>query len=121
MHKLSSRGFVIEKKNLSEKELKNLKDELTVSPKENHMMRNFQGESTKIIVYRENENKIYIPRFFGCEKYGVPHKNEILEGSNIDVPFIHELRDYQKDIVNVYLNHVQPDQCIAGRRLCLWQ
>ena len=93
MHKLSSRGFVIEKKNLSEKELKNLKDELTVSPKENHMMRNFQGESTKIIVYRENENKIYIPRFFGCEKYGVPHKNEILEGSNIDVPFIHELRD----------------------------
>lgn len=110
MHKLSSRGFVIEKKNLSENELKTLKDELTVSPKENHMMRNFQGESTKIIVYRENENKIYIPRFFGCEKYGVPHKNEILEGSNIHVPFIHELRDYQKDIVNVYLDHVQPDQ-----------
>lgn len=114
LYKLGSRGYVIDKKSLSDKELNELKDELTVSPKENHIMKNFQGSSIKIMVYRENENKIYIPRFFGYEKYGIPNKSDIMKGDTINVPFIHELRDYQKDIVNVYLRHVNTNQYGGG-------
>jgi superfamily II DNA or RNA helicase len=32
---------------------------------------------------------------------------ELASGDAIDVPFQNELRDYQKDIVNIYLNHVK--------------
>jgi superfamily II DNA or RNA helicase len=54
-------------------------------------------------VYRENEKKIYIPRFYGIERYGTPERSEIAPGMDIDVAFPKELRDYQNNIVDVYM------------------
>ena len=57
-------------------------------------------------VYRENDKKIYIPRFYGIERYGEPATNELAPGTDIDVPFTKELRDYQDKIVDIYMNSV---------------
>jgi superfamily II DNA or RNA helicase len=57
-------------------------------------------------VYRENENKIYIPRFYGIDRYGTPKRSEIAPGMDIDVVFPKELRDYQNNIVDIYMNAV---------------
>ena len=57
-------------------------------------------------VYRENTKKIYIPRFYGISRYGLPPKSEISPGENIDVPFAKPLRDYQDHIIDVYMRHV---------------
>jgi superfamily II DNA or RNA helicase len=66
-------------------------------------------------VYRDNAKKIYIPRFYGIERYGVPPKSEIGEGDPIDVTFAKPLRDYQDRIIDVYMKHVEkPDSSSAG-------
>lgn len=57
-------------------------------------------------VYRENDKKIYIPRFYGIERYGVPARDLLSRGDPIAVPFVKELRDYQETIVQVYVDHV---------------
>lgn len=104
---LNSRGFVIFKNDFPQNDLQKLKNDLSVSPKDSHYVKGSKVEKNIITVFRENDKKIYIPRFYGIEKFGIPPKIDIPSGSNIDVPFVNELRDYQIDIVNVYLNHVK--------------
>ena len=57
-------------------------------------------------VYKENAKKIYIPRFYGIERYGLPEKSEIEYGEQIDLTFEKPLRDYQDKIIDVYMKHV---------------
>lgn len=104
---LSSRGYVLLKNELTLETIEEIKNELTISPKENRAVKIAKAVEVKIVVFRENEHKLYVPRFYGIQKYGVPTKVELSSGDAIDVPFQNELRDYQKDIVNIYLNHVK--------------
>lgn len=104
---LSSRGYVLLKSELTQVNIDAIKKELTISPKENKAIKIAKPVEVKIVVFRENEQKLYIPRFYGIQKFGDPIKMELSGGDSIDVPFINELRDYQKDIVNIYLNHVK--------------
>ena len=62
-------------------------------------------------VYRENAKKIYIPRFYGLERYGQPDRSEITDGDSISVNFPKPLRDYQDKIVDVYMNHINQPIC----------
>ena len=38
-------------------------------------------------VYRENEKKIYVPRFYGLKEYGIPSKIDLPEGFDINIDF----------------------------------
>ena len=104
---LSSRGYVLLKSELTPTEIDGIRKDLIISPKENKAVKIAKPVEVKIVVFRENEQKLYIPRFYGIEKFGPPKKAELSLGDTIDVPFQNELRDYQKDIVNLYLNHVK--------------
>jgi len=55
-------------------------------------------------VYRESLLKIYVPRYFGTERYGSSIENKIAPGHEIALKFAGELRDYQNVIVDKYLN-----------------
>ena len=68
---------------------------------------NFGQDDATVSVYRENTNKIYIPRFFGIERYGIPNKNTLTSGDDNNVDFAKSLRDYQENIINIYLNYVK--------------
>ena len=107
---LSSRGYVLLKSQFTNTEIQSIKDDLTISPKENRAIRIAKQVEIKIVVFKENEQKLYIPRFYGIQKYGLPMRAELSAGDTIDVPFQNELREYQKDIVNIYLNHVKTGQ-----------
>lgn len=65
-------------------------------------------------VYRENSNKIYLPRFYALERYGRPTQPDAL-GTPIRIacPFDKPLRDYQETVVSSYLDHVQPSRTLA--------
>ena len=104
---LNSRGCVIPKSILSQDQIKQIKKELTLTPKENHAIRLAATDEKQIIVYRENEQKLYVPRFYGLQNHGPLTKNEIPDGHTIDVPFVNQLRDYQITIANIYLDHVK--------------
>ena len=54
-------------------------------------------------VYRESLLKIYVPRYFGTERYGSSIENKIAPGHEIALKFAGELRDYQNIIVDKYL------------------
>ena len=69
------------------------------------------AEDTSFPVYRENAAKIYVPRFYGIKRYGLPDESEISEGEDIDIEFVKELRDYQTNVVNIYLKYVNTPIC----------
>lgn len=124
---VNQRGLVIPKKLVSPEEIESMKRDLTLIPKKNHVM---PVEEKPIAAFRENEQKLYVPRFYGIDRYAVescPHEIEdrIPEGDPIHVPFVRELRDYQKHIVGVYFDHVKDGsggailEVPCGRGKCL--
>jgi superfamily II DNA or RNA helicase len=57
-------------------------------------------------VYRESDNKFYVPRYFGESYFGSHTKNKIPPGDDIHVQFMGDLRDNQKPVVKTYIDHV---------------
>jgi len=110
-NRINSKGYIINKSTLSKDELQTLKNDLSITPKESHMVKAANVKASKpVIAYRENEKKMYIPRFFGSKRYGDPLISDIKEGDDISVEFSQSLRDYQKDIVSIYLNYVNKNK-----------
>lgn len=103
---LGKKGYTIPKAVISEADMKYLYESLRVAPVTTGVVYNASQNDGAFPVYRENAKKIYIPRFYGIERYGVPHRCEIEEGDNIQVDFPKPLRDYQDKIVNVYMDHI---------------
>jgi len=118
MSKLTYRGYVIQKSSLSTEQLAALKFDLAIAPKENHVVKLAAKKSNinanLIIVYRENEQKIYIPRFYGIRHFGEPGLSELSPGLDIDVSFTQTLRDYQEKIIDVYMSHVTSGRSSGG-------
>ena len=96
---LGPKGYTIPKSELTADQLKYIKDTLTVRP---YTPGSPMSAAVSFPAYRESTQKIYVPRFFGTEQFGVPKQVKIPEGDDIDVPFAGSLRDYQQDVVNAY-------------------
>ena len=103
---LGKKGYTIPKSVLTETDLECVKKELimtpfTIGPK-------VKGVDDSFPIYRDNAAKVYLPRFYGIKRYGLPDKSELSLGADIDVPFVKDLRDYQKKIIKVYTDYVAP-------------
>jgi superfamily II DNA or RNA helicase len=57
-------------------------------------------------VYRESDKKLYIPRYYGEQVFGLPKETKISEGADISLEFQGSLRDYQKPVIEKYIQHV---------------
>ena len=95
---LGQKGYSIYKKNMSVKEQHSLRDDLIARP----YVPKAPVQPEGFAIYRESNQKIYIPRFFGINAYGEPDEVRIPKGDPIDVAFNGGLRDYQTNIVNIY-------------------
>jgi hypothetical protein len=84
---LGKKGYTILKELLSSDEQAHLYEELKVSPEVHGISYGAPQEQVQFPVYRENDKKMYIPRFYGLERYGVPERSEIQEGEDISVSF----------------------------------
>lgn len=104
---IGKKGYTIPKFELPKGEEEFLKKELFVKPfVPGAQFGNPNDQSAAFPVYRENNNKIYLPRFYGIQRYGVPDRCDIEDGDDINVPFELSLRDYQVKIVDIYCNYV---------------
>ena len=74
---ISHRGYSITLATLPPHFLNNIKSELLVKPLENP---NFPSNDPAYPVYRISKTKIYMPRFYGLEKYSQPKKNILRNG-----------------------------------------
>jgi len=96
---LSNRGYGIPKKN-NEELITKLKKELTVSPNNN-----FDTNDIKEYpVYLESDNKLYITKFLGLQKFGIRIVNNQSTGLECErLVFTGKLRDVQSEPVNNFI------------------
>ena len=67
---MTHRGYTIPKSIMTEADLNDLRECLTIKLKEPFGMKKPASMKTPpVIVYRENDKKMYIPRFFGTQRY----------------------------------------------------
>ena len=103
MSYLGKKGYSLLKSNLTEREQSFIRSELTVKayiPKS-------PVQPDPFSLYRESPNKFYIPRYFGQDNFGNFDENKLAQGDDIDIEFNGELRDFQVNIVNKYINFVK--------------
>ena len=97
---LSRNGYKIKKNELSVKELKEIKKDLTVNP---FVVGDFgNGCEKRFSLFMESPNSIYIPRFYARGRFGEPTKNKIEEGLSINIKFNGSLRKEQEPIIELY-------------------
>jgi superfamily II DNA or RNA helicase len=98
---LSSTGYGILKSELTDEELKALRDELTVAP---YIPKDYAVVKPKPYkVYRESVSKIYVPKCYGLQKYGIPSSDKLNSGHDIQVEFKGKLRPEQEAPVEAFL------------------
>jgi superfamily II DNA or RNA helicase len=107
---LGNKGYTIYKDAIDVKEQIYLRDELSVKP----YIPKSPVQPPSFPIYRESQNKLYVPRFFGVETYGVPDGMRISPGDDIVIPFHGALRDYQDNIVNVYKKNINDKEGGGG-------
>ena len=99
MKKLSRNGYIILKSDYNTKELKEIKDELTAKP---YTMDDFSnGKEKKFYLYLESPKKLYVPRFYGLNRFGKPDIDKITDGDIIDINFKGGLRKEQEPVFDV--------------------
>ena len=83
---LGKKGYTISKDILNKDDLTFLYQDLFLKPTVSGPVFGAPSPDESIPVYRESTNKIYIPRFYGIKRYGLPPRCEIkTEGTKIDV------------------------------------
>ncbi len=102
MKVLSNHGYKIIKKEFPMDIIKEIKDELTVKPKT--FTKTTKNEH-KFPVFLESPKKLYLPRFYGLQRFGEPDETNINDGEPISIQFQGDLREEQKPIEDTYLKH----------------
>ena len=102
MTSLSKQGYSIKKEYYDEKDLNIVRKELTVEV-QNHMFDHIEPKKYKL--YRENKTKLYLPKYYGLQRFGIPDRNVIGQGeTRPNMNFVGSLRDYQIEQVDAFLN-----------------
>ena len=93
---LCKQGYLLKKKYYNDELLDELRKELTVTP---YMAGDFGTKPQKFKVFRENDEYLSIPKYYGLSKLGPPDKNTEISGENVNLNFKGSLRDYQQVIM----------------------
>ena len=110
---LGSKGFTILKSELGDK-IHEVKRDLTAS------IINKNQPNTSVAFYRESHKKMYLPRYYGISKFGIP-ENRLSVGENISLTFSGSLRPIQEKIVDSFLekgNGLIEVGCGQGKTIC---
>ena len=99
---LGNKGYTIPKNEISVEQQKQIRADLTIKP----YVPGSPGTSLTFPAYRESANKMYVPHYYGEDKFGQPKQYKISEGSDINLVFKGELREKQIEVVKTYVDHV---------------
>lgn len=103
---LNSNGYGLTKNNLKEKQLLQIKKKLHVKPKVND---DYNKEVVEFDVFRETEEVIYVPRFFGTKNFGEPDSSSLDSYEKINIKFKGTLRDEQIKIAEICINKAKEE------------
>lgn len=105
---LGGKGYTILKSQLTLNQIDKIQKDLTMKP---FVPPNSIQQPVEFPIYRESSKKIYVPRFYGIQEFGIPTEVKILNGENIDLDFKASLRDYQEQIIDAYLKETEKSGC----------
>ena len=108
---LNKTGYIISKKHVDAKILENIKKELTVSPIILQAYKDFV-KPNEFEIFQESQNYLYLPRFYGIEKFGQPLKNFLSDGIPMNLTFTYSLLPHQIKAYNNTLNALR--ECGGG-------
>jgi len=110
---LSTRGYAILKTEKNKKLIKEIKKDLTVTP--NVIPTSNFTITKEYPMYLESDNKLYMPKCYGLNKFGNPLNNNINDG--LDCPnliFNGTLRDIQQIPINNYIKAANNPEKLGG-------
>ncbi len=114
MTSLSNRGYGITKTPENKELINKIKSELLISPK--IFSNSFTSNVTKEYpIYLESDNKLYIPKCYGIEKYGYPIDDKLSHG--LDCPLLDfkgKLRDIQQAPIDAFIDNVITKKKLGG-------
>jgi superfamily II DNA or RNA helicase len=114
---LSKQGYIVNKKNISKDQVETIKNDLTVTPK---VMPGFGTTAESFEVFKEDDDSLYLPRYYGTKKFSKPDKDELYTGRKIDIKFNGSLRDYQLPIAKLIQDRFHSKETKGGGGLlCL--
>jgi superfamily II DNA or RNA helicase len=100
---ISEKGYGILKAELSLEQLEKIKLDLEVCPK---VVPGYGPEEQQpFILYEEQADWIYVPRFYGIRRIAKPKMSVLLPGKSINITFAGSLRQYQRDILSAWDEH----------------
>ena len=106
---LSTRGYKISKRYITNKQIELIKKDLIIKPYTFDMTGfndKSKEEDNSYAIYSESDKYFVVPRYWGISNFGPPVENRIPSGLDINVEFKGEMRDYQQDIVKKYMKVV---------------
>ena len=116
---LGQKGYTVYKSTITAIKQQQIRDELTIKP---FIKGAPQGTAISFPAYRESSNKLYLPHHYGVKQFGELSEIKISDGTNINLTFAGQLRDYQIPVVNKFIHHATLSQ-VGGGLLelpCAW-
>jgi superfamily II DNA or RNA helicase len=98
---LGPKGYTLLKSKISIVEQEKIKKELTVSP---FVPKSSLAEASPFPIFRESLEKLYLPKYYGIEKFGNTDNIKLKDGIDINLDFNGTLRPFQDNIVNKYVD-----------------
>lgn len=98
---ITNKGYKIP---LNHPKVNELKKELFVQP--------YCENPVRFPIFRISDKFLYIPKYYGINKFGIPNLENIKEqnGLSVDINFTSKLRDYQLEICYKILSHLKKNQ-----------
>ena len=111
---ISKCGYVIRKDSLSDADFNRIKKELVARPLVDSK---YDAGDTQYKIYIETKNKIYIPKMYGINTFGIPEK--VLDNFNgiqweRDIEFVGAPREIQNDCINTVVNECRKNPFGGG-------
>ena len=104
---LGQKGYTILKKELNVEQQHALRKDLVAKPFTQGAPSGANAQAITFPIYRESNNKFYVPRYYG-EKYFGPVKDyKIADGDDITLSFAGELRENQVPVVQTFMKHIE--------------
>lgn len=112
---LGNRGYVIRKSILTTQQITKIKKDLTVKPIQ---FGGFEQDDKEFTLYKENDNKLYLPKEYGLRNFGEPDNNKFTNDcEDIDVKFNGELRQNQLPVIDAFMKATKTT--VGGGLICL--
>ena len=92
--------------------LEKVKEQLTVTP--NIPDDYAQVKPAPFKLYQESSSRLYVPKYYGLKKFGVPDVNKLHEGVDINVKFTGALRSYQEEAAQKFMDATADPKRMGG-------